>query len=238
MPSHVQSSEFIKYNLNVLLRPYDKTPDLIAGPNEGTKMDFYIDVHSPSDSLLTRVNSPLKGLADEMEDMVRKLSRLPLGTKASICITNHKDSYFPAITNPFEKKVNKYGALRKSHMFGLVTVFDGRNADNFKLGAVMAAYADYIFSQIHTIVRYHKVVNRMISDLHANFHEEKDRLISVGVPFDNYLSFYLLIGFGELGKKGLLLINKQVFNIEEYSNHPVIQWLMKITKTKDIKLPI
>jgi len=145
--------DFKPYNLKVLSKEYNKTPDLIAGPNNGNNLDVYIDVHSPDGSMLKRGKSPLKEMADKLNNQIDDLKNKPAGMKLLFPISDFERLYLPEIANPFGKKIRKYGELRQSHMFGFVGIFDGRRAegdtetipDSMLIDIILAQYVDFIF---------------------------------------------------------------------------------------------
>jgi hypothetical protein len=242
-----QFKTYLYHVRNVLSKPYNMTPDLIAGPNNGDKFDFYIDVHAPDGSILTRPKSPLRRMGQDISRMIDELKTLPPGEKRHMAVHDYSMEYFPEVANPFNKKINKYGAERRSPLFGFVAVFDcsedGTERSIFA-GATLAMYADYIFQKLRDFDNKHNgfssiLYHNMISAAHRRLHEATRELVRIAVPIDNYISFYLLIGHGGATKgTGLLLANNLVLFDPEYQHHPVVQWLDKLVQEKSrVEIP-
>ncbi|MGE7667405.1 hypothetical protein ACQKMN_17025 [Ureibacillus composti] len=221
-----------------------KTPDLIAGPNNGDEFDFYIDVHSPTGSILTRDRSPLSEMSKDMTMQINSLKKEELGSRLKFEVSKYEKDYFPEVANPFKKKINKYGDLRNSPLFGFVGIFDGTGNEivnnipnSLFIDVVLAQYADYIFKHLHQIFKDSEY-NKIVPILHSNLHSGNGELIRISVPINNLISFYLLLGYGSSEGKGLLLVNQSVLDSDKYKNHPVITWLKSVISIKGIvKVP-
>ncbi|MDR3542820.1 MAG: hypothetical protein P4L69_17925 [Desulfosporosinus sp.] len=235
-----QDPSFIKYVNpvgNVLAKPYKKTPDLIAGPNNGDRLDFYIDVHSPDGSMIND-RGPVKDMVKDFNQMKDVLYTRP-GEKGRFYFGEYVPQYFPRVVDALKTKSEKYGQLRQSKMFGLVAVFDGTDPERFfNTELTMVLYADYIFKWVLPITKFDINANKIFHHALSDFVDQRGKLVTFGMPIDLDFAFYLLFGVGPLGKRGLMLFNTQAFDVQ-YHTQPVLFAMQNILNNGgNIPLPL
>lgn len=231
------NNKFIKFQSST----YFRTPDLVSGPNNGDKLDFYIDVHSPNGSMFD-VNSAayLSPIADNIENMVNVLKENPHGTIDRVFLSPYKQSYITEWENPLKKKSKRYGTDRNTHLFGLVGIVDGRKGgeDILKSATDFATLSDTVFEKLQRYYANDSVNLELLKEEKRILFSETGNLIRVQYETDEHFAFYLILGCGELKNLGLLLVNSKVFKLKEYKYHPTVIWLKKLyNRPYDIKLP-
>ncbi|WP_010677102.1 hypothetical protein [Bacillus timonensis] len=230
------SSDFITFQSD----SYRRTPDLVSGPNLGSKYDFYIDVHATNGSMFD-INSSgyLSPIADSIESMVNELKEKPIGTVGRVFLSPSHTSYAREWENPLKKKSKKYGVDRNSQLFGLVGIVEGQRQGDKILTSVadFATLADTIFEKIRRHYMYDQMNLKFLQEEKEELLKGTGNLIRIQYDTNEPFAFYLILGQGQLRDYGLILVNSRVFKAKEYKDHPTVIWLKNLfNRPYDIKL--
>jgi hypothetical protein len=223
--------------------PHNKTPDFISGPNNGNKYDFYIDVHA-SDGSMFDTDSPahLSPMAEDLRFLKNELEKQPRGTVGRVLLNNYANSFIPEWNNPFENKmIHKYGSTRGSHLSGLVGIFDApmESEKGFLIGTAFGTMVMYLKNRVECHFSTDQTNLYYIKEEFKEFlNKDTGNLYRFQIRSELNFAFYLLLGYGSLKGKGLLLINSSVVFDPEYSKHPTVMWLRRLFERPwEIRVP-
>jgi hypothetical protein len=203
-----------------VLGPNKLTPDITTGPVAGfeDRHDFYIDLQQPSGEYFDREKV---GVADAHE-MWKAAQE---GTKRLVLHDLDPERFKKVLIPPIEAKLAKYVGMRGSPLFGHVNYFGGPDALDLKSIATFFDYMLAVGGMVavdHGVTDGQRVIDRTVP-------AETNVQVRT-VKWKTSISFLATVMRAPTHAAVVILVNENLREPSEFSDHPVVRWLLDIAE--------